>query len=333
MTGRTNMETIHFYLEEQDYHFAQSLKSIAGYDFRSPQLNWIWSTYFRLKKKGVVNICLTYTLPDKGIVVVASNQYKLLQKLSKDVFVISTVADSPPRFYTHINITQNPWQPSDYLNLFQFPVWKHIPHWPQPNLIPRNEARGNCFKNIAFFGNKDQIDPYLLSRDFEGDMKKMGLKFQIIDKEFNDYSSVDCVLAIRSFSNNPFLNKPYSKLVNAWFAKVPVIAGSESAFQSVKKSSFDFIAVKNVKELTEALQLLKENVVLREKMIGNGIERSKEFEEDLILHQWENFLFNEVPHYYQQWKDKGRLSRAIFYSDLFISRSFRSAKKRIFKTN
>jgi hypothetical protein len=327
------MKDIYFFLHKDDYDFVQTLKGLNGYDFRWPQLNWIWSTYYRLKQKGYDNVHLVNKIPEKGIVVMASNQGSVFQKFSKNVFVILAVADSPPWFYTQINISQNPLQPYDYPNMLQFPVWKHISHWPQPNLITRNEERGDRLENVAFFGDKSQIAPELLSNDFKSEMERLGLKFLIIDREFNDYSTVDLVLAIRSFSKNSILQKPYSKLINAWLAQVPIIVGKESSFQSIKKSELDFIAVETKTELFDALKTLKEHPSLRQQMIQNGIQRSKEFTEEAILNTWENLLFNEAQEYYKQWMKKNTAGRALFFLDLFISRSLRSVKNRLTNQN
>lgn len=323
------MEEIYFFLHIDDYEFVQTLDGLSGYDFKHPQLNWVWSTYYRLQQKGYTNIHLVNELPEKGIVVMASNQGGVFQKFPKDLFVILTVADSPPWLYTQINVSQNPLQPPDYPNILRFPVWKHISHWPQPNIISRNKERGDTFENVAFFGDRSQIAPELLSENFNDEMENLGLKFQIISKEFNDYSNVDAVLAIRSFSKSSILHKPYSKLINAWLAEVPIIVGKESSFQSIKKSTLDFIAVETREELFDALKTLKENPLLRQQMIQNGVQRSKEFTEEAILKTWEDLLFNEAQEYYKKWMKKGRAGRALFFSDLFISRSFRSVKKRL----
>ncbi|HVF80443.1 MAG TPA: hypothetical protein VM884_00835 [Flavisolibacter sp.] len=325
------MEDIYFFLHTDDFEFVQTLDGLKGYDFRHPQLNWVWSTYYRLKQKGWANIHLVDKIPEKGIIVMSSNQGSVFQKFPKDLFVILTVADSPPWFYTQVNISQNPSQHSDYPNVFGFPIWKHIPHWPQPNIIPRNRERGDTFENITFFGDRSQLAPELKGAEFISALTKLGLKFQIIEREFNDYSGVDAVIAIRSFSKNKILNKPYSKLINAWAGGVPIVTGMESSFQSVKDSELDFIAVETMDELINALGRLKENKLLRQQMVANGMQRSKEFTDEKILGIWENLLFADAQVWYKKWLEKTTAGRKLFYADLFLSRFFRSVKKRIAK--
>ena len=326
------MEDVYFFLYPEDFDFVQSLPTIGGYDFRHPQINWVWSTYFRLKQKGYKNVHLIKELPQRGIVVMASNQRYLFKRFPSELLVILTVADSPPWFYSHINVAQNPVQPGDYPNVLNFPQWTFIPHWPQPNLLPRDEARGDRFENVAFLGDRSQLAPELLSEEFSKEVEKMCLRFSIIDKEFNDYRSLDAVLAVRRFSSDRHIHKPASKLVNAWAAGVPLIAGAESAFTSIQRSALDFLPVANKEEVLQALRRLKENPELRKQMATNGKSRFKDYSEEAVLQMWEQLLFNDAQNLYKKWRRKNSLSRGLFYSDMFLSRSVRSVKKRIFKT-
>lgn len=319
-----------FYLGEADYKRVKDLTSIEDFTLHHPQLVWVWSTYFRLKQKGY-NVILSDEIPARGIVVISTIDFGLLQKPPKGVLVISTVADSPPRFYTHINVSQNPWQHRNYFNVLQFPVWRHIPHWPQPDIIQRNNTRGGRFENIAFLGHNDQLEPFLVSEEFKQAMQQMDLNFEIRNKQFHDYSSIDAILAIRRFSNDLLIHKPYTKLVNAWIAKVPAIVGKESSFRSIQKSELDFISVGNQQELLQALQTLKGDAALRMKMINNGIERATEFTEEAIVKEWEKLLFHDAPRYFEVWGGKNYLSKQLFYTDLLVSRSLRSIRKKISK--
>ncbi|HVF80444.1 MAG TPA: hypothetical protein VM884_00840 [Flavisolibacter sp.] len=322
------MHEVVFFLPDHDFVLVKNLTAIEEFTLHHPQFVWTWGTYHRLKKKGY-NVKLSNEMPLKGIVVVNSLNLPLFQKPSDDILLISILADSPPAFYPQINVSQNPLQFRDYPKLLRFPIWRHIAHWPQPGIIIRDKDRGDRFENIAFFGHRDQMEPYLQSVEFLSELNKMNVNFTVVDKKFDDYSSVDAVLAIREFGDQPYLNKPYSKLINAWAAGVPVVAGMESSFQSIKKSGLDFIAVKNKIELTNALKSLQQNSELRHQMVLNGTERSKEFTEEKIIETWGALLFNEAQFYYDKWINKNKVSKAMFYSDQLISRAFRSAKNRL----
>lgn len=325
------MEEIYFYLLPEDMDVVQTLDGLKGYDYRWPSLNWVYGTYYRLKQHGFNNIKLVSEFPAKGIVVAASHQVKLFQKFGKDLFVISTVADTPPRFYTHINVAQNPFQLNEYPHLFRFPYWTHISHWPQPHIIPRNPERGDAFETVGYFGDASGLPADLLSDGFAESLHRLGLRLQTTENNFTDYSNVDVVLGTRTFGIERHVHKPYSKLLNAWLGRVPAIMGMESSFQAIKKSELDFIGVRNKEELLQGLQKLAASPLLRRQMVENGIERSKEFSEEKIVEAWAKLLFEEAPKQYKQWLRKTALERELFFADQFLSRSFRSLKKRLQK--
>lgn len=310
----------------------QTLDGLKGYDYRWPSLNWIYGTYYRLKKHGYGGIQLVSEFPQRGIVVAASHQVKLFQKFNKEVFVISTVADTPPRFYTHLNVVQNPCQLNEYPHLLGFPHWTHIPHWPQPHIIPRNGERGEAFETVGYFGDASGLPAELHDKQFAEDLRRLGLTLQADANNFTDYSKVDAVIGVRSFSDEKYVHKPYSKLLNAWLGQVPAILGMESSFQSIKKTELDFIAVRNKNELLQALQTLAASPSLRQQMVQNGLERAKEFSEKNIVKAWATLLFEEAQLKYKQWLKKSAFERNLFYADQFLSRSFRSLKRRVQKS-
>ena len=323
-----SMATVNFYLNEGDYNRVKDLEQIEEFTLHHPQLVWSWGTYFRLKQRGY-DVTLCHKIPNDGILVMPAIYLALLQKPPANVLLICTVADSPPPLYMQVNVTQNPGQPSHYPNVFGLPIWRHIPHWPQPGLIPRNAVRGRIFENIAFFGHTDQLESSLRTETFRERLKQLGLNFEVRENDFTDYSSVDAVVAIRDFSNNVYVYKPYTKLINGWIAGTPVIVGPESSFQLIRKSEHDFLLAKNREELEQALFRLKNDESLRTKMIQNGYDRLKEFDEEAVAQAWANLLFKDAPMYYSQWKKKGTLSKQLFYADLFLSRSLRSVKNKL----
>ncbi len=326
--NKENATNVYFFLCENDYDLVKNLTSIEDFILHHPQLVWIWTTYFRLKQKGHA-ISLTCRMPEEGIVVISAVNLNLFQKPSEKVFLITTLADSPPPFYTQINISQNPWQHRNYPNLLRYPVWRHIAHWPQPNIVPRDERRGDRFEKIGFMGHRDQLEAYLSSTEFEQKLQKLGLTFEISETQFSDYSGFDAVLAIRDFENMPQLHKPYTKLINGWQAGVPVIAGNETAFQALKKSSLDFMSVATKNDLFEALQKLKADANLRAAMIKNGKARAPQFTEQRIVEQWEKLLFADAQMHYRNWMQKGTIGKSVFYMDLFVSRALRSVKNKL----
>ena len=131
------------------------------------------------------------------------------------------------------------------------------------------------------------------------------------------------------FPLKKYLYKPYTKLINAWIAGVPIIVGNESAYHAIQKSEFDFLMAQEKSELIEALKKLKQDKDFRFKMVQNGINRGLDFTEEIIIQTWVRFLYEEVPVFYEKWLRKGGFGRKLFYTDLFVSRTFRSLKKRV----
>jgi hypothetical protein len=319
---------IYFLLGEADFNRVKDLTEIEDFTLHSPQLVWTWSTYLRLKQKGR-EVALTAEMPDNGIVVTNALHFPMFQKTPPGIFLITNLADTPPSFYSHLNVSQNPYQSLQYPNVFRFPLWHYIPHWPQPGIKKRNPKREERFENIAFFGHEDQLEESLRSNGFLCEIKNMGLNFIIRDKAFHDYADVDAVVAVREFSEEPFFHKPASKLVNGWLGEVPVIGGADSAFAALRRSPLDYLLVRSKDELLAALKTLKASPDLRKQMAQNGRERARAFSEDAILHHWENLLFEKVPLYYAQWVKKNFWGKQLFYCDVFFSRSYRSLKKRL----
>jgi len=322
------MTNVFFFLGEGDYNRVKDLTHIEGFVLHHPQLVWIWTTYFRLKQKGL-NVTLICRMPEEGIVVISTVNLLLLQKPSDKVFLITTLADSPPPLYTQINVSQNPLQSRNYPSLLRFPVWRHISHWPQPGIIPRCKSRGSRFEKIGFMGHRDQLEPYLSSEEFANELRKLDLTFEVREDQFHDYSDFDTVLAIRDFANLTQLHKPYTKLINGWQAGVPVIAGTETSFQAIKKSELDFISVANKNDLIKALQKLKEDANLRAAMTKNGFQRAVDFTEKKILSDWEQLLFTDAQNLYREWRQKSALHKQMFYMEIFFSRSLRSMKNKL----
>jgi hypothetical protein len=324
------MAPVTFLLDPEHYKQVSHLTRVEEFTLHIPPLIWEWATYFHLKNAGH-NVCLTDKMPDAGIVVVSACIYPLMKKPPQNVLLISTLADSPPRFFAHVNVSQNPVQHRDYPNLFEYPIWRHINIWPQPGIIPRDPARGERFERIGFFGHYDQLERSLQRDEFKEALAKRGLTLKIVDRDFCDYSDVDAVIAVRDYTGNPQLHKPASKLINAWSAGVPLLTTGETAYKAIQKSSLDFIEISNTEELLAGFDKLKADPGLVKKMAANGQQRVQDFTQEKILNEWEMLLFEEAQAYYKKWMKKSRLQKDFFLADQLMSRSFRSVKNRIKK--
>ena len=324
------MAPVRFLLHPDYFKQVQGLDHVAEFTLHVPALIWEWATYFHLKNAGH-KVELVDEMPQDGIVVVSACMYPLLQKPPEKVILISTLADSPPRFFAHVHVSQNPWQHRDYLKPFGYPIWCFINIWPQPGIIPRDSARGDKFERIGFFGHRDQLERSLQTDEFKTALAKQGLTLEIVDHDFNDYTNIDAVIAIRDFTGNPQYHKPNSKLINAWTAGVPVLATNESAFKAMEESPLDFIEVASAEDLLAGLAKLKANPQLVKKMVENGHKRGKNYSQEKILGDWEKLLFQDAQKLYKEWQQKSKMERELFNANLFMARSYRNVKNRIKK--
>ncbi len=185
---------------------------------------WLFQTWVAVGDE--VNSSIVQTLPKSGIVVTLSNFLPPNFRASKNQFIAAVAADFLPHSGTQLQILQNA------AHMKRFPGSIFMPLWPQPNLIPRNPARGDAFKTVAFFGDEQNLAPELRTAAFKNELQEVcGLQLKIQKaNEWHDYSAVDAVLAIRDFSNARHLHKPATKLYNAWIAGVPFISGRDSSY-------------------------------------------------------------------------------------------------------
>lgn len=324
------MVPVTFLLHPEHLKQVQGLEEVAEFTLHIPPLIWEWTTYFHLKNAGY-DVRLTDKMPEEGIVQVSACNYGLMEKPPANVLLIDTLADSPPRFYAHVHVSQNPWQHKDFRTPFSFPVWRFINIWPQPGIVPRDAARGRKFERIGFFGHYDQLEPGLQSDRFKEELAKRGLSFHVIDRDFTDYTNIDAVIAVRSFPGEPQLHKPSSKLINGWMGGVPVLVTNESAFMDMQRSPLDFIEINSLDSLLAGLDKLQASPDLVERMVANGRERIKDYTHEKVVGMWGKLLFNEAQDFYEDWRRKSRLQKQAVYTEMFLSRSVRSATKKIKK--
>ena len=189
----------------------------------------------------------------------------------------------------NVHVIQNPTDPKLRKHVAYF-----IPFWPQYNLIKRSADRS--VENLSYRGWQRWQDWHIQKPPFVEKMTALGMKldFRFEDRsiEWHDYSKADIVLAVRSFDGNSFVNKPATKLYNAWCAEVPAILGPESAYQALRRGPLDFLEVKSEEEVVVAIKRLKEDPQLYKQMVENGQQRSADFSTERVLQHWLSFIEN-----------------------------------------
>jgi hypothetical protein len=251
--------------------------------------------------KNGIECNLVHTLPQRGIVVSHRDFVTdLTETVSQNILLICIKADRDVLNTADIHIVQNRSDPTHLCNVLNNN--RHFIHyWPQEKLVPRDESRQGLLCNVAYFGREWNLEPILQQPLWKKTLKEMGLNWFIIPPErWNDYSEVDVVIAIRKFnSTDTYNDKPASKLVNSWKGSVPALLGCESAYRYERKSELDYLEVRTIDDVLNALYFLKNNKSVFLQMIENGKRRARDLTSEKIVKEWEFFLKNvAIPQYY-----------------------------------
>lgn len=261
---------------------------------------WIMQTYMNLRKNGF-NVNLSDNFFKDKINIIHYDDIKFYD-LSGSFFVITIRADRDPVFLSNIDIVQNK------SSIF-FDNNYYIPHWPQPGLLRRDSCRCEKLENIAYFGNKENIDDFYKSERFKKNLESMGMRLVIQNERWWDYRNVDVVLAIRTGTDFFLSTKPASKLVNAWMAGCPAILGKESGYRELRLSEDDYFEARGPDDVLAILEILRKNPGQVARMRENGLRRAEAFSVESIVQKWVQFLHDPVLEIYDVWLHSSNFSR------------------------
>ena len=274
---------------------------------------WTIQTFLWLRAAGI-SCQLTQHLPAEGIVLCHSNVLRSPEIApAPRRLLICMKAEAPLSAIAHLHVVQNPVEASPANNRF------FIPHWPQPQLIPRQASRGDRFETLAFFGHQASLAPELQSDRWQSALAERGLRFKVIantnawsqyrrlDTGWNDYQNVDAVVAVRSFDpwqrrlSGGFAYKPPTKLYNAWLSGTIPILGAESAYQYTGQGGQDYVEVKSFQQLLDSLDRLRAKASWRRSLVAQGQIRTQAFTPERIVGNWKDFLERQAIPAYTEW--------------------------------
>jgi hypothetical protein len=181
-----------------------------------------------------------------------------------------------------------------------------MPHWPQPGLRPRDPGRGERLERVAFKGFAANLHPELRTPGWRRALAERGLAWEEDSTEFTprgalapldweEYTEVDALVALRPPARLRGRDKPPSKLVNAWLAGVPAILGPEPAFRELRRSPLDYLEVATPREALAALERLRAEPDLYRAMVENGRVRGREYGREALVARWAELLFATMP--------------------------------------
>jgi hypothetical protein len=268
--------------------------------------SWGLRTYLNLKREHF-NVEIATRLAPGKICVVLARDLQLRPHLA-DSFVVGCCADHGKSVISDIEIVQNSASVESDTDIL-------VPHWPQPGLTPRGQERGNRIENLVYKGRSHNLYHEFRSPEFNEKLTALGVRLSIDDEkgreipDWGDFRTADLVLAVRDLTERDALLKPASKLVNAWIAGSPALLGPEPAFRELRESHLDYIEVRTVDDVLDAIRRLKSDPALYHRMIANGFKRAEDFTRDRIVKRWVEVLSGPVADHYRRWLKEGRVRR------------------------
>lgn len=263
------------------------------------------------------------TLPAEGIIFAHRHSLSFDLRPKPKQLIICMKADYDYHPYAQLHIVQNQKEANtDAGNHF-------MPHWRQPGLMPRDSIRGDKFENIGYYGIEKNLTPEFKESKWSEQLEALGLRWHIVAEDtWNDYSQMDAIIAVRNFQfQESYKYKPASKLYNAWHARVPAVIGCDSAFRNERRSELDYLEVASVEDTIEALKRLRDNKVLREAMVKNGVERAEAFTCENLVIQWRNFITDVAIVAYHRWCDSSLQQK------LYLAKQYLTVKESNLKPN
>ncbi len=166
------------------------------------------------------------------------------------------------------------------------PCERYIALWPQPGLVPRDPARGTTVRTVGYFGRMGRVPGWMRGGELAARLAAIGVALELREDAWNDYRDVDVALAVRTESPSMLLQKPASKLYNAWLAGVPALLAPEPAFARLRSSPLDYLDVHDADGIVAAVERLQREPATYAAMVARGRERGASFTRDALAARW-----------------------------------------------
>lgn len=278
--------------------------------------SWPLQTFHYLKKIGMP-VQLSYGLDPDCINLAHVNKLRDLAR-RWDCFAVSLQGDYPRYSLAHYHVVQNMAQAGTNAVF--------VPFWPQIGQIPRNRERSRVQK-VAYQGRICFTD--LDVERLNADLNPSGVQFVALDN-WQDLSEIDVLVGIRHYGKKRYKRKPASKLINAWHAGIPFIAGMDSAYEDMGCPGRDFLQAVSHKDLVQSILELKHDQALYNRLASAGSERAKEYTPANIARMWAELLETRISPAYLAWIRKPRTVMVKFYIRSFFH-VFSSSAKSLFR--
>ena len=308
---------IHFVMDPRATHWPD-LAALAESDidafpqrFVGGRNSWIAQTYLRLRPaleaRGFQVTTGARFLPGT-ISVVHRDDANGLREGAAASFMVVVRADRPPVHACDLAVAQNPLGLSDHE--------RFVPLWPQPGLRPRERTRGGALECLAYQGRTSSAPDWFGDPRFHHELARRNVRFDVRERDWDDYRTVDLALAVRDESPRVLATKPATKLYNGWLAGVPVLAAPEPAYVALRCDPLDFVEVLRPADILAAIDDFRARPALYEAMVERGRERARAFDVAATRQRWLDLLEHEVAPRFVAARDqlsirRGRFLRAL----------------------
>lgn len=181
----------------------------------------------------------------------------------------------------------------------------YLPHWLPPLVLPRSKDRA-VVQNIGLMGI-----PWIraMPTAFWGRMAgEAGMRVIDLWREnrWHDYSDIDVLLAIRSLDNRTHDRKPPWKLFCAWEARVPLIAGRDSAYSYHGVPGVNYCVATSADEVLETLKDLRINAHRYSMLVEKGVEAIEGVSVSRTVERWEDVFCRYICPEFERMRRNGR---------------------------
>jgi hypothetical protein len=261
---------------------------------------WILQTFLRLRAAGAP-VRLVEQPPTAGLVVAHADHIKRLFAEAPSpghLTIVVAQSDKGRQPLADFSVVQNAAAALDD-DFF-------IPSWLQPGLIRRSPHRSTRVENVAYIGAIKELHPDLVRPEWSETLRSRGMHWErrtiafsggdqlYSHARWNDYSSIDILVALRSPSSWNLRPKPAAKLQNAWAAGVPAVLSPEIPYRELRRSRLDYLEAGSCADVLAAIETLRRDPILYSEMVQNGLERAKQFEPDQLVERWIRVLWGEI---------------------------------------
>lgn len=270
--------------------------------------SWTIQTFMHLRQAGV-DCKMSSEIPPNGIIISHSDFWPPNVYPSRTQFFVEIKPDRMKRLSSaQFTICQSQFDPFLRSWASRLDRVVAIGYWPQPSLIPRTKQGTSPIRTAAFMGNPES---FLHKKDLlQSGLANRGISFVIPDRrQWNDYSAIDLVIAVRDPSaflpcaepHRRVERKPPNKLINAWLAETPAILSPEPSYLRLKLSCLDFMEARNVDEVLRAVDELTCSDERYQRMVENARIRGASYGVDAVVAQWKTLLDKKLIPLYRKW--------------------------------